>query len=98
DVEAAVMQDPLFEQVMLVGEARPYLVLLAVTRENDEQVLLRKTGERMKHLPRYARIRRVIPIGDPWTSENGLLTPTLKVKRSAVYERYRDRIEAAYRE
>lgn len=98
DVESAVTQDPIFEQVMVVGEGRPYLVLLAVTRENDEQVLLRKASERMKHLPRYARIRRVIPVNEPWTTENGLLTPTLKIKRSAVYEQYRDRIEAVYKE
>ena len=98
DVESAVTQDPLFEQVMVVGEARPYLVLLAVTRENDEHVLLRKAAERMKHLPRYARIRRVIPIDESWTTEIGLLTPTLKIKRSAVCERYRERIEAAYKE
>ena len=52
----------------------------------------------MKHLPRYARIRRVIPIDESWTTEIGLLTPTLKIKRSAVCERYRERIEAAYKE
>lgn len=98
DVEATVTQDPAFEQVMVVGEARPYLVLLAVTRESDEQVLLRKAGERMKHLPRYARVRRVISIDEPWTTENGLLTPTLKIKRSAIYEQYRNRIEAVYKE
>ena len=30
DVEAAILRDPLFEQVMLIGEGRPYLTLLAV--------------------------------------------------------------------
>ena len=30
DVEAAILRDPLFEQVMLIGEGRPYLALLAV--------------------------------------------------------------------
>lgn len=30
DVEAAILRDPLFDQVMLIGEGRPYLTLLAV--------------------------------------------------------------------
>ena len=31
DVEMAILDDPLFEQAMLVGEGRAYLILLAVT-------------------------------------------------------------------
>lgn len=97
DVESAVMRDAVFEQVMVVGEARPYLVLLAVAKEADEQSLLRRANEQMKHLPRYARVRRVICIDEQWNTDNGLMTPTLKVKRSAVYERYQDRIETVYK-
>lgn len=97
DIESAVMQDHVFEQVMVVGEGRPYLILLAVARESDEQILLRKANEQMKHLPRYARVRRVVYIDEQWNTENDLLTPTLKIKRSAVHERYRDRIEAVYK-
>lgn len=97
DIEQAILRDPLFEQVVVVGEARPYLVLLAVTRQRDEQELLRRVNTLMKHLPRYARVRRVIAVDEPWTAENGLLTPTLKIKRNAVQARYQDRIEAVYR-
>lgn len=98
DIEAAVLQDAVFEQVMVIGEARPYLVLLAVAKEPDEQALLKKTSELMKHLPRYARVRRVLRVSESWTTENGLLTPTLKIKRNSVYERYQQEIEAVYRE
>jgi long-chain acyl-CoA synthetase len=98
DIEQAVMKDPVFEQVVVVGEAKPYLTLLAVAKNRDEQELLRRVGEQMKHLPRYARVRRVMYIDEPWTTENGLLTPTLKIKRNAVYERYKAQIEAVYKE
>jgi long-chain acyl-CoA synthetase len=40
DVEFAILRDPIFEQVMLVGEGRPYPVLLAVSKETDEAKLL----------------------------------------------------------
>lgn len=98
DIEQAVLKDPVFEQVVVVGEARPYLILLAVARVSDEQELLRRAGEQMKHLPRYARVRRVIYIDEQWTNENGLLTPTLKIKRNAVHERYKVKIESVYKE
>ncbi|HZV61133.1 MAG TPA: AMP-dependent synthetase/ligase [Methylophilaceae bacterium] len=97
DIEQAVMKDGTFEQVMVVGEGKPFLMLLAVAREGDEQVLLSKANEQIKHLPRYARIRRVMLIEEPWTMENDLLTPTLKIKRNAVYERYRHQVESAYK-
>lgn len=98
DIENAVMEDAAFEQVVVIGEGRHYLVLLAVAKSADEQELLRLANQRIKHLPRYARIRRVIAVTEPWNSENGLLTPTLKIKRNAVCERYRQQIEAAYRD
>jgi long-chain acyl-CoA synthetase len=98
DIEKAVMQEPVFEQVMVVGEARPYLILLAVSQSVDEQDLLKRANQCITQLPRYARIRRIIASTEPWTVENGLTTPTLKIKRSAVNERFKTEIETAYRE
>jgi long-chain acyl-CoA synthetase len=97
DVESAILDDPLFEQVMLIGEGRHFFSLLAVTQEPDEKVLVRRANEKLKLFPRYVRVRRVIPVSEPWTVENGLLTPTQKVKRRAVEERYAERVMQLYR-
>ena len=97
DIESAVLEDAAFEQVMVIGEGRPFLVLLAVSANDDEQTLLRRANERIRHLPRYARIRRVVVIKEAWSVESGLLTPTLKIRRAAVYERYLPQIEQIYR-
>jgi long-chain acyl-CoA synthetase len=96
DVEFPVLHDPVFEQVMLVGEGRPFLTLLAVTQERDEKALIARANERLKAFPRWVRIRRVIATPDPWSIDNGLLTPTLKLKRPLVLARLRDRIDAVY--
>jgi long-chain acyl-CoA synthetase len=96
DVEFALLHDPVFDQVMLVGEGRPFLTLLAVTKDTDEQALLRRANEQLKSFPRWVRIRRVIPLADPWSIENGLLTPTLKLKRPLVLARFKDAVDKVY--
>jgi long-chain acyl-CoA synthetase len=80
----------------LVGDGRPYPVLLAATKETDEKALIRRANAQLASLPRWARVRHVIATADAWTVENGLLTPTLKLKRLQLAERYRERIEQAY--
>ena len=96
DAEFALLHDPVFEQVMLVGEGRPFLTLLAVTRETDEQSLLKRANERLKSFPRWVRVRRVIPMAEAWSIENGLLTPTLKLKRPLVLARFKGAVDAVY--
>ena len=97
DVELALMHDPIFDQVMLVGDGRPYVVLLAVTKEPDEKALVTRANAQLKAFPRWARVRHVIAMTDPWSVENGLLTPTLKLKRLLLAQRFGDRVEQAYR-
>jgi long-chain acyl-CoA synthetase len=67
-----------------------------VTQETDEKSLIQRANERLKAYPRYIRVRRVIATREPWTVENGLLTPTLKVKREKVQKKFSAEIERAY--
>lgn len=96
EAENAILSDPLFEQAILVGEGQSFISLLAVTHERNEKKLVAAANARLSAFPRYVRVRRVIALDEPWTIENGLLTPTLKVRRSAVSERYRQQIAALY--
>ncbi|HWZ74441.1 MAG TPA: long-chain fatty acid--CoA ligase [Casimicrobiaceae bacterium] len=96
DVEFTLAHDPMFEQVMLVGEGRPFLMLLTVTKETDEKLLLDRANELLKNFPRWVRIRKVIATQDPWSIDNGLLTPTLKLKRPLVLARFKDAVDSAY--
>ncbi len=96
DVELALLHDPVFEQVMLVGEGHPFPVLLAVTQERDEKALLQRANEQLKGFPRWVRVRRVIATREPWDIENGFLTPTMKLKRPLLAACFKNRIEAAY--
>src|SRR5256886_9812 len=96
DVELAILGGGVFEQGILIGEGRPFLTLVAVTRETDERSLIRRANDRLKEFPGYIRVRRVVATREPWTVENGLLTPTLKVKRERVQQKFDAEIERAY--
>src|SRR6266581_4239625 len=96
DVELAILGDGVFEQGILIGEGRPFLTLVAVTRGTDEKNLIRRANDRLKEFPGYIRVRRVVATREPWTVENGLLTPTLKVKRERVQEKFGAEIERVY--
>ena len=118
DIEAAIMRDALFEHVMLVGEGRPFLSLLAVLQrerwqqfaaENGigsdaaaarapatQKLLLARVAAQMKEFPGIAQIRRITAVLEPWTVEDGLLTPTLKLKRPRVLEKFNTEIDQMY--
>jgi long-chain acyl-CoA synthetase len=44
------------------------------------------------------KIKRYELIADEWSVTNGLLTPTLKVKRSIIIGKYKDLIDKMYKE
>ncbi len=119
DLEMAIVQDPLFDMAMVVGEGRPYLAaLLRVNRgvwrgfaaslgldPEDPAALqapaataaaLERVRRALHGFPAYARVRRVILTLDPWTVADGLLTPTIKLKRSAMERRYEAEIRRLY--
>lgn len=98
DIEQAVLTDTVFVQVLVVGEGRPWLALLAVSSCPDPDALLERANRCLHAFPGYLRLRRVIPVRDPWTVENGLLTPTLKLRRHEIEQRYASEINAAYAE
>lgn len=120
DMEAAILRDALFEQVMLVGEARSYLSVLAVLnlknwqafcaqnkldedfgnrtqRQQVEEKLLERITYQIREFPGYAKIRRVALIPEPWTVENKMLTPTLKLRRTKIMEHCKEEIENFYK-
>jgi long-chain acyl-CoA synthetase len=65
---------------------------------NDElhRWMVAYLARQLRELPAYAKVRRVILSLDPWTIDNGLLTPTLKIKRHTLLTRYAREIEDSY--
>ncbi len=104
DMELAIQLDPVFEQVMVVGEGRPYLgALVVLNREAakgaalDEKALATRIAPLLKGFPGYAQLRRVAISPEKWTVDNGLLTPTLKLRRAQILERHAALVGEIYR-
>ncbi|HET7205807.1 MAG TPA: AMP-binding protein, partial [Terriglobales bacterium] len=47
-------------------------------------------------LARFEKMKKVIVVPDEFTAENGLLTPSMKLRRRVVEERYREQIDRLY--
>ena len=68
---------------------------------NDEELraaLRDDLFRRQRDLAKHERIRRFALLNEPFTVENGLLTPTLKIKRREAERRYASVIDGLYRE
>jgi len=61
-------------------------------------LLQRQVETQCAELSRYERVKRIALLPCELTIEGGELTPTLKIKRRVVYEKYRDVIEGIYEE
>ena len=49
-----------------------------------------------KNLSKIEKIKKFFVIKDQFTIENGLMTPTLKLKRYKIIEKYKSEIEKLY--
>ncbi|PTQ79541.1 long-chain acyl-CoA synthetase [Nitrosospira multiformis] len=119
DLEMAIVQEPLFDQVMVVGEGRSYLAALVVVDKGEWQNLastlglkadepqslahstaraaaLKRIKATLRGFPKYARIRAVHLSQEPWKVEDGLLTPTLKLKRLEIEKCFASQITELY--
>jgi long-chain acyl-CoA synthetase len=85
-----------FQEVLLSrGESIGSTVDL-VGRPDVRQLMELELDRLQKDFSSYERVRRFTLLAEPFTVENNLLTPTLKVKRKEVERRYADLIDAMY--
>jgi long-chain acyl-CoA synthetase len=91
-IELKLLMNADIEQVCVVGMGIPQpiaLTVLSASAKNKSKAVviesISKTIDALNpHLESYERIKTAVILQSDWTIENGLMTPTLKVKRNEV--------------
>jgi long-chain acyl-CoA synthetase len=97
-------QETIF-QSMVIGDRRPYLVAVIVpevektNKMNDKEIneiISSEVKKANEGLSSIEKIRKFIIAKEPFSTENGLLTPTMKVRRHKVVEIYGETLDDLY--
>jgi len=105
-IEGLLMEDPAVEACCLLGSGQPapfaIVTLSETARERCRDAAARKAIEDSlealvqsinAELDAFARLSMIVVVDGPWTIANGLMTPTLKIRRGFLEEHYQERID-----
>jgi long-chain acyl-CoA synthetase len=99
-IENQLTNSPAIDQCMVYGDGKNYLVALIVHNKNFEgqkEKINEIVGEINKNLTLLEKIKKFYLINEGFSIENGLLTPTMKVKRNKVIAKYKNILENFYK-
>ena len=98
-IENMITNEPEIDQCMVYGDKKNYLVALIVPSKDflKEKEKINNVIEKInKKLTLLEKIKRIQLIDENFSIENGLMTPTMKVKRKKVTEKYKNQLEKLY--
>ncbi|WP_072091053.1 AMP-dependent synthetase/ligase [Candidatus Pelagibacter communis] len=98
-IENMITSEPEIDQCMVYGDKKNYLVALIVPNKDflNEKEKINKVIEKInKKLTLLEKIKKIQLIDENFSIENGLMTPTMKVKRKKVTEKYKNQLENLY--
>jgi long-chain acyl-CoA synthetase len=91
-IETKLLANPVMEQVCVVGTGIPQPIALVVLSEAgkkmEKEALIQNLSASLatvnEHLEKFEKLEKAVIMQETWTIDNGLLTPTMKVKRNQV--------------
>ncbi len=98
-IENMITNEPEIDQCMVYGDKKNYLVALIVPNKDflNEKEKINKVIEKINiKLTLLEKIKKIQLIDENFSIENGLMTPTMKVKRKKVTEKYKNQLENLY--
>jgi long-chain acyl-CoA synthetase len=98
-IENMITNEPEIDQCMVYGDKKNYLVALIVPSKDflKEKEKINNVIEKInKKLTLLEKIKKIQLIDENFSIENGLMTPTMKVKRKKVTEKYKNQLEKLY--
>jgi long-chain acyl-CoA synthetase len=103
-IENRLLTNNRIEQACVLGAAmpQPYAIVVMsksarnVDANSIDRALAALRNEINATLDPHERLQAIVVARESWTVENGLLTPTMKLKRSAIEERYAPSVKGWY--
>lgn len=120
-IENLIAANPLVEQVVVIGEKRPFLSAIIVPNfdtlktfadqngikyENNLDLMQKEEIKKLyddllrkisRDLASHEKVRRFLLVAEQFSIDKGEMTPTLKIKRKVVEQKFKDEIEALYK-
>ncbi len=96
-IENILCLNELIKQSFVYGDKKNYLVALIVTEKDINKEKIQKILENInKNLTLVEKIKKFALIDEEFTINNGMLTPTLKLKRKEIVKNYKQQLENLY--
>ncbi|EGM68424.1 AMP-binding protein [Shewanella sp. HN-41] len=100
-IERKLAQDPNVELICVIGSGLPHPVALVQLSEGaslqareEVRASLKATLDSVNpHLESHEHVDAIVVVNDPWTIENDVLTPTLKIKRHVLEKAFSERVD-----
>ena len=99
-IENDIIKINFIEQALVYGDDKPYLVVLLVLGKEIKKIsnenIFQEINLINKSLSKIEKIKKFLIIEDQFTIENGLMTPTLKLRRYKIINKYKNELEKLY--
>ncbi|MDC0900858.1 long-chain fatty acid--CoA ligase [Candidatus Pelagibacter sp.] len=98
-IENMITNEPEVDQCMVYGDKKNYIVALIVPNKDflNQKEKIQDVIEKInKKLTLLEKIKKIQLIDESFSIENGLMTPTMKVKRKKVTKKYKNQLEKLY--
>jgi long-chain acyl-CoA synthetase len=98
EIEKKISEASGISQAVVVGDDRPYLVALVEVEDDslDKDDVQKAIDSANSDLAKIEQVKKFEILDRPLSQEEGELTPTMKVKREAVYEHFSEQIDSLY--
>ena len=99
-IENELSNSNLIDQSIVYGDNKPYLVALLVLSEENLNItneqIEKEINKVNQNLSKIEQIKKFFTINEKFSIENGMLTPTLKLKRYKIVTKYKNQFEKLY--
>ncbi|ARJ49126.1 AMP-dependent synthetase/ligase [Candidatus Pelagibacter sp. RS40] len=99
-IENELVNSELIDQAIVYGDNKPYLVSMLVLSEEkkniNEEEIQKEIEKINKNLTKVEKIKKFFISEEKFSIENGMQTPTMKLKRYKIIKKFKNKFESLY--